>query len=1047
MGLLDIMSRYEGQAEEVKKNQEEKKEQEGQKGKENQTGQTAQGWQDRQKAPMPASSAKEYEEKAENQKEEKGQEKEEPVENIDPYYDLKNTLQKQAVQVLNEKYTPGQKISREEFVKNTVTSLLDQADVTVPRSEREKIIQAVMSEIIGLGPLDALLADDGISEIMVNGPEKIFVEKHGKLHLTNVKFRDNEHVMTIVNRIVSPLGRHIDEASPLVDARLADGSRVNVIIPPLALDGPTITIRKFPKSAITAQNLIHWGSASPRMMEFLEACVLGRQDLVVTGGTGSGKALLYTEKIYSKNTEGELVTKSLSEIKIGDIAITRDGKGAKITGIYPQGKRNVWVVELRDGRKVECCEDHLWTVAKESHGTTVECTMSTKEMYEKGVIRVKNSVTSGLHHQSKYWLPRVMPIESEEVQQPIDPWFLGYLIGNGSMTMNKRICFCTTDKYILDRIKRTIPNSIYDSGNNLHYLIRQCEELNDWIVFLKLNVPSHKKHILKQYKCGSLKQRTEILRGLMDSDGSCGKNGTASYSTVSKQLAEDVQDVARTLGFSSTISLDVREDKYWNSNNTAYTVFLTGGHINPFSLPRKAEVWEKNHTRKNSARHPQTFTDCPEDGMSYLAGYLFQAKMTYGVPYIADRHLDGELMERLIRYLPEGAMFRTTVTTDGVKTWSIKCPSVKSPRMSNGIGVITREFGYAAQKIMERNLPDDKYCNAEFVRGLADFCGNVHGGDVNFACSEHCRKEIAKVLDKIGLTYTTQKQELQIHNFPSTLAHKSDKVQLLRQWEEGMAGSFNLRNDYVPIVNIYKTDRQEEMVCIKVEDDSHTFVLDNGVVTHNTTLLNVLSNYIPADERIVTIEDSAELQLQQDHVVRLEARPANAEGKGRIAIRDLVINALRMRPDRIVVGECRGGEALDMLTAMNTGHDGSLTTAHANSPRDALSRLETMVMMAGMELPEKAIRQQISSAINIIVQQARLRDGSRKIISISEITGMEGSEITMQEIYRFRQTGLDEKGKIVGVFEATGVRPNCIEKLQRSGALVRDDWFVKGTQN
>lgn len=502
MSLLDIMSRYEGQAEEAKKNQEEKKEQKERNGQEEQTAQAQRENGQEDGVPLPYQTEAGVDGRA-SKEEQKNQEKEEPAENVDPYYDLKNTLQKQAVLVLNEKYTPGQQMTREEFVRNTVTSLLDQSDVNVPRSEREKIVQAVISEIIGLGPLDSLLANDEISEIMVNGPKKVFIEEHGKLHLTNVKFRDDEHVMTIVNRIVTPLGRHVDEASPLVDARLADGSRVNVIIPPLALDGPDITIRKFPKSAVTAQNLIHWGSASPRMLEFLEACVLGRENTLIIGGTGGGK----------------------------------------------------------------------------------------------------------------------------------------------------------------------------------------------------------------------------------------------------------------------------------------------------------------------------------------------------------------------------------------------------------------------------------------------------------------------------------------------------------------------------------------------------------------TTLLNVLSNYIPANERIVTIEDSAELQLQQDHVVRLEARPANAEGKGRVAIRDLVINALRMRPDRIVVGECRGGETLDMLTAMNTGHDGSLTTAHANSPRDALSRLETMVMMAGMELPEKAIRQQISSAINIIVQQARLRDGSRKIISISEITGMEGTEITMQEIYHFRQTGIDDKGKIIGVFEATGVRPNCIEKLQRSGALVRDDWFVKGTQN
>ena len=204
-----------------------------------------------------------------------------------------------------------------------------------------------------------------------------------------------------------------------------------------------------------------------------------------------------------------------------------------------------------------------------------------------------------------------------------------------------------------------------------------------------------------------------------------------------------------------------------------------------------------------------------------------------------------------------------------------------------------------------------------------------------------------------------------------------------------------------------------------------------------------MSAYIPFNERILTIEDAAELQLQQEHVVRLEARPANSEGKGRISIQNLVVNALRMRPDRIVVGECRGGEALDMLQAMNTGHDGSLTTVHANNPRDVISRLETMVMMAGMELPEKAIREQIASAINIIVQQSRLRDGSRKIVQITEVTGMEGTEVVMQDIFRFASNGIDENGKIKGHFEATGVRPNCIEKLKSTGINVKDDWFTR----
>jgi len=219
-------------------------------------------------------------------------------------------------------------------------------------------------------------------------------------------------------------------------------------------------------------------------------------------------------------------------------------------------------------------------------------------------------------------------------------------------------------------------------------------------------------------------------------------------------------------------------------------------------------------------------------------------------------------------------------------------------------------------------------------------------------------------------------------------------------------------------------------------------IVSGGTGSGKTTLLNVLSAFIPETDRIITIEDAAELQLRQRHVITLESRPANLEGKGQISIRDLVRNALRMRPDRIVVGEVRSGETLDMLQAMNTGHDGSLTTAHANNPRDLLSRLETMVLMAGMDLPIKAIREQVSSAIDIIVQQSRMRDGTRKIINISEVLGMEGDKITMQEIFLYETDGqMDANAKFKGKYRATGVRPHCAEKIKNNGVIFSDEWF------
>ena len=213
-------------------------------------------------------------------------------------------------------------------------------------------------------------------------------------------------------------------------------------------------------------------------------------------------------------------------------------------------------------------------------------------------------------------------------------------------------------------------------------------------------------------------------------------------------------------------------------------------------------------------------------------------------------------------------------------------------------------------------------------------------------------------------------------------------------------------------------------------------VVSGGTGAGKTSTLNVRSSFIPTGERIITIEDAAELKLDQEHVVSLETRPPNIEGRGAIAIRDLVRNSLRMRPDRIVVGEVRGGEALDMLQAMNTGHDGSLTTGHSNSPRDMISRMETMVLMAGMDLPIRAIREQISSALDLIVHQSRLKDGSRKITHITEVLGMEGEVVVLQDIFIFEQTGVDSKGNILGRHRATGIRPKCLDQLITSGIVL-----------
>jgi pilus assembly protein CpaF len=237
------------------------------------------------------------------------------------------------------------------------------------------------------------------------------------------------------------------------------------------------------------------------------------------------------------------------------------------------------------------------------------------------------------------------------------------------------------------------------------------------------------------------------------------------------------------------------------------------------------------------------------------------------------------------------------------------------------------------------------------------------------------------------------------------------------------------------------TPEMAQFLAAMVEAETN-IVISGGTGSGKTTLLNILSSYIPETERIVTIEDTAELQLQQSHVVRLETRPPNIEGKGEVPMRALVKNALRMRPDRIVLGEVRGGEVIDMLQAMNTGHDGSLTTIHANNPREALSRLENLVGMGGASIPPKALREMIAAAIHVIIQATRLPDGSRKITSITEITGMEGDVITIQEIFAYEKQGLNEDGSVKGRFVATGVRPRVAERIRTSGITLPDDLFT-----
>ncbi len=311
--------------------------------------------------------------------------------------------------------------------------------------------------------------------------------------------------------------------------------------------------------------------------------------------------------------------------------------------------------------------------------------------------------------------------------------------------------------------------------------------------------------------------------------------------------------------------------------------------------------------------------------------------------------------------------------------------------------------------------------------------GKLHESDVRFKDDRHLLQVIDRIVSAVGrrvddsspMVDARLEDGSRVNAIIPPLALDGPSLSIRKFKRDALSGEDLLRYESLtePMLELLRG-------CVQARLN---IIISGGTGAGKTTLLNILSSYIPNDERIVTIEDSAELQLRQPNIVRLETRPPNIEGQGHIPQRLLLINALRMRPDRIVMGEVRGPEAVDMLQAMNTGHDGSLTTLHANTPRDALSRLETMVSMASLNLPEKGVREQIASAVDLIIQVSRLSDGKRKIVSISEIVGMEGQMVTMQEIFVFHREGIDSEGRVVGHFRPTGIRPNCTDRLKVHG--------------
>jgi pilus assembly protein CpaF len=741
-------------------------------------------------------------------------------------------------------------------VESLVSAMIREEQRIISTADRARLITFVTNEAAGYGPLDPLLRDPSITEIMVNGPNEIYIERGGMLQRrSDVFFHNQDHIRHIVDRIVSPLGRRVDESSPMVDARLPDGSRVNVIIPPLSLNGPVLTIRRFRRQPLTAEDLVRFGSLSQEMMDFLRACVIAKLNILITGGTGSGKTSLLNV----------------------------------LAAFIPGHER---IITIEDAAELQFWRVHPHVLRQEARPPNVE---------GKGEVTIRQLLRNSLRMR-----PNRIVVGEARGAEALDMLQAMNTGHEGSMTT-------------------VHANSPYDALSRLETMV----------MWAGTELPS----------AAIREQLVAALNIVVQQDRM--SDGTRKLTRISEiQGVKHERIVLRDIFIFDMIGLDEGGQVMGNHTPTG---------IIPKALPR-LKIYNVEPDRKIFV--PAYLV--AEMGADMLRDQKITEIMVNG-PNQVYVEQNGRLVERPdIRFRDE-------------------------THLLNVINTIVAPLGRIVDEdhpMVDARLPDGSRVNA--------------------------------VLKPIGL----EGPFLTIRRFPDVPLTVEKLVEY---------GSLDER-----IVEFLRG-------CVVAK---LSILISGGTDSGKTTLLNVLSAFIPSHERIVTIEDSAELQLHQPHVVRLEARPPDEDGEGEITIRDLVRNTLRMRPDRIIVGEVRGAEALDMLQAMNTGHEGSMTTVHANSPHDSFSRLETMVMWADVPLPSSAIREQMTSAIHVVIQQNHMIDGSRKIAAVSEVGGVDGDgHIILHDIFKFEPEGLDKDGKVLGSFVATGYLPTTLERMATFGVTMPKDIF------
>lgn len=761
-------------------------------------------------------------------------------------------------------------------IEAQVDKMIDEEKKLIPPATRIAIINIVVNETIGYGPLQVLLQDEDITEIMVNwvrsgsedtkGSAKIFIERAGRLiEEQGIRFDNRDHLLHIIDRIVSPLGRRIDESRPMVDARLPDGSRVNAIISPLAIDGPVLTIRRFRKRAFSADELVNNQTLSLEMLTFLKVCVEAKLNILVSGGTGSGKT----------------TTLNL------------------LSSFIPKEER---IVTIEDAAELRFHENHSHVVRLETRPPNIE---------GSGEVTIRDLVRNSLRMRPDRII--VGEVRGAEALDMLQAMNTGH---EGSMTT-------------------VHANSTRDAFARLENMVMWAEGA-------------------KQLPLSAIREQlTSALSIVIQQDRLPG--GVRKITRIS-----EVQGVYK--GEIILRDIFLFQQKGLDETGKARGFFTPTGVV-----PRCINNQLKARLSSKEVEN---------------LGHLF--KLDYFVAELGQELLTDQSVSEIMINGPENIYIERSGRLEQLPGDQFKIEDDQHLR-----NIIETIAAHMSRRISERmpmldaRLPDNSRVNAILPPA---------SGDHPTITIRRFRQE--------SFTFTELEKRASLDR------RMADFLQ----------------------------------ACVKAKLN---ILVSGGTGSGKTTLLNVLSQSISDQERIITMEDVRELRLDKRHLLSQETRPPDEFGEGEVTMRDLVRNCLRMRPDRIIVGEVRGGEALDMLQAINTGHDGSLTTIHANNPKGAFARLETLVRMApeGSEFPVTVIRQQMC-AFQIVVQQDRLADGTRKVVSIFEVQGLNSDgQINLVEIFKFSQSTITSEGEVLGEFQASGVSPLCRERIKQTGINFPDAIF------